>query len=144
MTAGPPPDHPLVSVGAAIVQDGRVLLVKRANPPLQGAWSLPGGRVELGETLSEAVSREVREETGLEVAVGPVIEVLERIERHQDHIAFHYVIIDYACRVVGGELACGSDASDTRWARLDELGSLGVTAAATAVLTRAVEWAVTG
>jgi mutator protein MutT len=144
MTAGQPPDHPVVSVGAAIVLNGRVLLVKRANPPLRGAWSLPGGRVELGETLSEAVSREVREETGLEVAVGPVIEVLERIEHDQDQIAFHYVIIDYACRVVGGELACGSDASDTRWARLDELGALGVTAAARAVLTRAVERAVTG
>jgi len=134
-------ERPVVSVGAAIVRDGQVLLIKRAQPPLQGAWSLPGGRVELGETLLEALAREVFEETGLDVAIGPVVEVLDRIDRTAGgEIASHYVIIDFACRVESGELVCGSDAADARWARIDELSSLRVTPEATAVCSRAVEW----
>ncbi|MGE0704725.1 MAG: NUDIX hydrolase [Vicinamibacterales bacterium] len=134
-------EKPVVSVGAAIVREGQVLLIKRGHPPLQGAWSLPGGRVELGETLHEALAREVLEETGLELTIGPIVEVLDRIDRTGDgRIAYHYVIIDFACRVVGGELACGSDAAGVRWTRVEELPALGVTPEATAVLTRAVEW----
>lgn len=135
------PERPVVSVGAAIVDRGRVLLVQRAQAPLQGAWSLPGGRVDLGETLVEAVAREVREETGLDVLVGPVLEVLDRIERAADgQVRYHYVIIDYGCRVAGGRLASGSDARDVRWARLDDLQALGVTPAAIEVFRRAMAW----
>ncbi len=130
-----------MSVGGAIVRDGQVLLVQRANPPLQGAWSLPGGRVELGEPLTDALAREVREETGLEIAIGPLLDVLDRIDRDASgRVTYHYVIIDYACRVAGGRLGRGTDAADVRWARADELAALGVTPAATAVLTRALEW----
>jgi len=138
---GRAPERPVVSVGAAIVRDGQVLLVKRANPPLQGSWSLPGGSVELGESLAEALAREVREETGLDISIGPVVEVLDRIDRDESgHVQYHYVIIDYACRVAGGVLECGTDAAAVRWAHPDELPGLGVTPVATSVLIRAVEW----
>ena len=98
------PARPIVGVGAVVVDDGRVLLVKRAQAPLKGEWSLPGGAVEVGETLSAAVQREVLEETGLVVSVGPIVEVLDRIHTDGDgRVEYHYVLIDYACTVVGGD-----------------------------------------
>jgi mutator protein MutT len=133
------PAQPVVSVGAVIVDDGRVLLIKRGQPPLQGRWSLPGGVVELGETLQEALVREVREETGLDVEVGPVVEVLERIEREDDaRVEYHYVIIDYRCRVRGGRLACGSDAADAQWVAASDIPSFGVTTAVAGVVHKAL------
>ena len=109
------PDRPVVSVGAAIIDGDRVLLVQRAQEPLKGRWSLPGGVVESGEELRAAVAREVREETGLNVEVGPVVEVLDRISRDDaGRIEYHYVIIDYLCRASSGSLACASDAADER------------------------------
>lgn len=107
------PDRPIVGVGAVVLVDGKVVLVKRAHEPLLGEWNLPGGGVEAGETLREACAREVLEETGLIVEVGETIEVFDRIMRDDDgRVQYHFVLVDYVCRPIGGELRCGTDASD--------------------------------
>lgn len=117
------PDRPIVGVGAVIIDSGRVLLVKRGSPPLLGQWSLPGGVVELGETLRSAAEREAREETGLMVKAGEVLEVLDRIIPGEGGRAqYHYVLIDFLCRVTGGELLAGGDAADAIWANENDLG----------------------
>jgi mutator protein MutT len=111
------PDRPIVGVGAVVIRDGQVLLVQRAQEPLSGKWTLPGGAVELGETLEEAVVRELREETGLEVRVLELVEAFERIARDEsDRPRYHYVLLDYLCVPVSGDLLAGSDVS-RRWAR---------------------------
>lgn len=109
------PAAPLVGVGAVIVDDGRVLLVRRGTEPAKGRWSIPGGLIELGEMLQEALIREVREETGLVVEPVALIELLDRIYRQDDRVRYHYVIADYLCRVTGGSLAAASDADEVRW-----------------------------
>lgn len=132
------PAQPVVGVGAAVLEGDRVLLVRRGHPPLKGEWSLPGGTVELGETLEAAVAREVLEETGIEVSVGPVVEVFDRVDRALDgRIEYHFVIVDYACTVRGGFIAHGSDAEDARWVPVRELPAYGLTAKATAVIGKA-------
>jgi 8-oxo-dGTP diphosphatase len=132
------PDRPIVGVGAVVIDAGRVLLVRRGNEPLKGEWSLPGGAVELGETLEGALVREIREETGLHIEVGPVVEVLDRVRRDSDgRIEYHYVIVDYVCRVRGGQLAAGTDAEDVRWTDLLDLERLGVSETAIAVIKKA-------
>jgi len=119
------PESPLVGVGAVIVQDQRVLLVRRGQPPLLGEWSLPGGVLECGETLREAVAREAREETGLLVEPGEMLGVYERVIRDDERrVRYHYVLIDFLCRPVGGDLKAGSDAADVRWFTHDELPAL--------------------
>jgi len=122
------PDRPVVAVGAIIVQAGRVLLVRRRHEPLAGRWSLPGGGVELGETLVEAIAREVREETGLDVTVGPVVEVLERISRDfEGRVAYHYVLVDYLCEPQADAMPrAGSDAADVALVAGHELTGYGV------------------
>lgn len=116
------PDRPIVGVGAVIVDGDRVVLVKRGSPPLLGEWSLPGGVVELGETLRAAAEREAREETGLIVKAGEVIEVLDRIiPGEKGAPQYHYVLIDFLCSVQGGELQAGGDAAEVRWAGETEL-----------------------
>jgi 8-oxo-dGTP diphosphatase len=116
------PDAPVVGVGAVILDQERVLLVRRGQEPLKGQWSLPGGALELGETLEEGIRREVREETGLEVEPVRIIEVLDRISHSEDgRIRYHYVLVDYLCRVTGGLLVCASDAVDVKWAAWDDL-----------------------
>jgi 8-oxo-dGTP diphosphatase len=134
------PDRPIVSVGAVVIDGDRVLLVKRGQEPLKGAWSLPGGVVEIGETLHAALIREVREETGLDVEVGAVVEVFDRVSRDADErVEYHYVIVDYVCRVAGGSLACASDAEDARWVSRGDLAQYNLTATAAAVVQRAFE-----
>ena len=117
------PSAPLVGVGAVIVEEGRVLLIRRGTEPLKGHWSLPGGLLELGEGLVDAVVREVREETGLEVEPIELIELLDRIHRQGERIQYHYVIADYLCRVAGGTLQAASDADGARWVEHAELNS---------------------
>jgi 8-oxo-dGTP diphosphatase len=119
------PECPLVGVGAIVVQEGRVLLVRRGQAPLLGEWSLPGGVLECGETLREAAVREAREETGLIVEPGELLGVYERVTRDEaGRVRYHYVLIDFLCRVAGGELKAGSDAADARWLTPGELDSL--------------------
>ena len=106
-----------------MIHQGRVLLVQRGQEPLRGEWSLPGGALELGETLEAGVSREVWEETGLRVKPVKIVETLDRIVRDAGGVRYHYVLIDFLCEWTGGELACGSDACDARWLRREELNS---------------------
>ena len=132
------PDRPVVSVGAIVLDGDLVLLVKRAHEPLKGQWSLPGGVVELGETLEAALVREVREETSLEIEVGPVVEVLDRL--HADatgRFEFHYVIIDYLCYPRSAALAHGSDADAVEWVPIAQLSERGVTAKVNEVVQKA-------
>jgi ADP-ribose pyrophosphatase YjhB (NUDIX family) len=117
------PLAPLVGVGAVVVDRGRVLLVQRGTEPARGQWSLPGGLVEVGESLTAAVAREVQEETGLVVEPVELIELLDRIYREGDRVRYHYVIADYLCRVTGGELRAGSDAAQARWVEREEWNS---------------------
>lgn len=131
-------DVPIVGVGAVIIDGDCVVLVKRGHEPLKGEWSLPGGTVEFGETLQSAVAREVAEETGLAVDVGPVIEVFDRVQRALGGgIEHHYVIVDYLCDVRDGRLVAGSDAEDARWVPVEELGAYHLTEKAMVVIDKA-------
>ena len=134
------PDRPVVGVGAVVLdEEGRVLLVRRAHEPLKGEWSLPGGVVELGETLQEALVRELLEETGLTVSVGPVVEVLDRVERGPDgRVEYHFVIIDYLCRAAGGRMMSASDAAEAVWVPPAELERYRLTEKAASVIAKAV------
>ena len=124
---------PVVAVGAFVFDDqGRVLLVERAKPPGEGLWTVPGGRLERGETLAQAVAREVREETGLIVAVGALVCVVERMGDD-----FHFVIIDYAARVIGGSLAAASDVRAAKFVSNDELAQLPLTDGLLELIARA-------
>ncbi|HEV2134163.1 MAG TPA: NUDIX hydrolase [Terracidiphilus sp.] len=117
------PSAPIMSVGAIIVDAGRVLLVRRGSEPLKGQWSMPGGALELGESLTEGLVREVREETGLLIEPVELIELLDRIYRDGDRVRFHYVIADYLCRVAGGKLRAATDADEVRWVERPEWNS---------------------
>lgn len=127
------PEAPIAGVGAVILQNHpagpgaspRVLLIRRGQEPLKGEWSLPGGAVELGETLEEAICREVLEETGLVVEAVEIVQALDRIVRDSEgRVRYHYVLIDFLCRVAGGSLACATDAVEARWAGPAELEGL--------------------
>ena len=134
------PEQPLIGVGAVIVERGRVVVVRRGHEPLKGEWSIPGGVVEVGETLREAAAREALEETGLRVEAGEVLEVLDRIVRDAEgRVQFHYVLVDFVCRVVGGELRSGGDAEEACWIGESELGRLGIADSAAAVLRKGLE-----
>lgn len=134
------PGRPYVGVGAVIVADGKVLIVKRKYDPLAGQWSIPGGAVELGETLEDCVAREMQEETGLEIAVGPVVEVFDRITRDENGgVRYHFVLVDYLCWPVGGALKAGSDVADARFVDPASLEEYGLTPKASEVIARALE-----
>ena len=116
------PEFPLVGVGSIIIEDDRVLLVKRAHPPIQGQWSIPGGVLEVGELVREAAVRGGREETGLIVEPGDLLGVYDRVLRNDEkRVQYHYVLIDFLCRRVGGELLAASDAAEVRWFTREEL-----------------------
>jgi 8-oxo-dGTP diphosphatase len=117
------PEAPIVGVGAVVIEGAKVLLVRRGHAPLKGEWSLPGGALELGETLQQGVVREVLEETGLMVEPAGMIEVLDRITQDEvsGRIHYHYVLIDFVCRVTGGTLRGGSDADEARWVGREDL-----------------------
>ena len=119
------PEVPLVGVGAIIIEGDRVLLVKRAHPPIQGQWSIPGGVLEVGELVREAAVREAREETGLVVEPEQLLGVYDRVLRNDEQrVQYHYVLIDFLCRRVGGELQASSDAVEVRWFTREELPAL--------------------
>jgi 8-oxo-dGTP diphosphatase len=134
----PYPDRPVIGVGAVVLDGDRVLLIKRGHAPLQGQWSLPGGGVEIGETLEQAIAREVLEETGLTVDVGPMVEVLDRISRDIDgRVEHHFVLVDFVCRPNGGVLRSASDAEDAAWVPLPDLARYEVASITVAVIQKA-------
>ena len=147
------PERPIVGVGGVVVDDGRALLIRRGNEPLMGQWSIPGGTLELGETLAEGTAREVKEETGLEVNVLDMIETFERInfgrgadetwssieERRRPR--FHFVIVDYLCERISGEPVAGGDVTDVAWTDEHELEKFALTPTATRVIRRAFSMA---
>ena len=138
------PERPIVGVGAVVIDGDRVVLVKRANEPLKGEWSLPGGAVDVGETLEDAIRREVREETGLAVEVGPIVDVLDRIRYDLDgRVRFHYILVEFLCRPTGGELLCASDAADAAWADGPDLTRYDVAEATISVITKGIARAAT-
>ena len=136
------PDRPIVGVGAVILDAGRVVLIKRRYEPLKGEWSLPGGGVEVGETLEAAVAREMEEETGLRVEVGPVIEVFDRIVRDDEQrVRYHYVLVDYLCWPIDGELRAGGDVDDAVLVDPAALAPFRLTTKAADVIARALRLA---
>jgi mutator protein MutT len=131
------PPGPVVGVGGVVVRGQRALIVKRAHDPRRGEWSIPGGTVELGERLTDAVRRELREETGLEVEVGRMLELFDRIH-HDDagRIRYHFVIVDFLCHAPFGDAEAGTDADEVAWVTADELDAYGVNAHAAAVIRK--------
>ena len=132
------PARPIVGVGGVLFIDQQVVLVRRRHPPLAGRWSLPGGAVELGETLHEGLQRELQEEIGLQTRVGPLVELLDRITRDSDgRVRYHYVLADFLCYRVSGTLKPGSDAETVVLADPDDLGSYDLTDEAQTVIASA-------
>jgi ADP-ribose pyrophosphatase YjhB (NUDIX family) len=133
------PKHPLPGVGALILRRNSILLVQRARDPLKGYWSLPGGLIEPGEKIADALTREVREETGLIVRPKKLFEIFERIILDVEGRAeYHYILHDYLCRVVGGELLAGDDAARVAWVPRAKLKDLQLTEGTLAVIERAL------
>jgi 8-oxo-dGTP diphosphatase len=119
------PDRPFVGVGAVVIREGQVLLVRRGRPPGEGLWAIPGGVVELGETLQAAAEREIKEETGLEVRAGAPVYTFDSIHRDSEGaIRFHYIIVDLTAQYISGEIRAGGDAGEARWVALSEVDAL--------------------
>lgn len=136
------PERPIVGVGGVVIAEGRTLLIRRGNPPLEGQWSIPGGTLEVGETLAEGVRRELAEETGVNVRVLDLIEVFERISPDAEgRPKYHFVIADYLCEAVDGEARAGSDVTDVAWCGEAELKGYALTATATRVILKAFQMA---
>jgi ADP-ribose pyrophosphatase YjhB (NUDIX family) len=137
------PEHPIVGVAAVVLRDGQVLLVLRGREPARGLWGLPGGMLEVGETLAQGVRREVLEECGIEIEVGPLVGVFEPMQRDgAGRLRYHYVVLDYLARYLSGELCAADDADDARWVDLDALERLPMLAETRAIIRRAAEQAV--
>jgi mutator protein MutT len=129
-------------VGGVVIADGRALLIRRGHPPLEGEWSIPGGTLELGETLLDAVRRELAEETGIEVRVGDLIEVFERIfPDGESQPKYHFVIADYLCEAIRGSARAGGDVTDVAWTTESELPRYSLTPTATRVIKKAFQMA---
>jgi len=119
------PSHPFIGVGALIVKDGRYLLIKRGKEPSKGKWSIPGGKVELGETLVEAVKREVLEECGIQIEIIKIFNVMDRILKDENgRTKYHFVLIDYYAQYISGEARALSDADDMKWVTAEEIVNL--------------------
>lgn len=139
------PDRPVVGVGGVVIDRGRAVLIRRGSEPLRGEWSIPGGTVELGETLEQGLIRELLEETGLEVRVLELIELFDRIyldngpasAREKKKPRFHYVIADYLCELVGGQPRAGSDVTDVVFVWEEDLSRFHLTETATRILKKA-------
>ena len=149
MTAGDReyPARPVVGVGGVVIRDGRVLIVRRGTEPLRGCWSIPGGTLEIGETIEEGVRREMREETGLEVRVLDLVEVWERIipsDRGGRQPRYHFVILDYLCAAEAGEPRPGSDAVELALVSEEELPDYHLSEAASRVVEKAFRMSSTG
>lgn len=136
------PERPIIGVGGVVIANGRALLIKRGHPPLEGEWSIPGGTLELGETLLDGVQRELLEETALQVRVVDLIEVFDRVFRDvSGRTQYHFVILDYLCEAVSGEARAGSDVTDVAWVAENDLERYSLTPTATRVIRRAFEMA---
>lgn len=134
------PDRPIVGVGGVVIAEGRVLLVRRGQPPMLGEWSIPGGMLEAGEPLAEGVRRELAEETGLDVRVGAFLDVFERIDLDAEgKTRHHYVVLDYLCEKLSGEARAASDVTEIAWAAPGELERYALTDVATRVIGKAFE-----
>jgi len=120
------PERPLVGVGVVVWHGERVLLIRRGKVPRVGQWSLPGGALELGETVAQGARREVLEETGLAIEVGEVLAVVDLIERDGDRVRYHYTLVDFSAEAERSELRPGGDAADARWFSLEEIEALGL------------------
>jgi ADP-ribose pyrophosphatase YjhB (NUDIX family) len=128
MTKRDYPEAPLVGVGAVIVQDGKILLIKRAFDPGAGKWSIPGGLVEIGEKLSEACEREAEEETGISIEVLELINAFDMIDRDENgKIKYHYVLVDFLAKPVGGEEKANSEVTEIKWVTHREAKAMDLT-----------------
>jgi 8-oxo-dGTP diphosphatase len=134
------PRQPIVGVGGVVIRDNRVLLIRRGREPLKGEWSIPGGMLELGESLQDGVKREVLEETGLKVHPLEALKVFDRVQKNGRRVRYHYVIVDYVCRPAGCRLKSGSDVLDARWVEREELHRYRITPKAAEVITDAFNW----
>jgi 8-oxo-dGTP diphosphatase len=134
------PSRPICAVGVVVCKDDSVLLIQRGNPPRRGDWSLPGGAVELGETLREAARREVREECGIEVALTALIDAVDLTQSDEaGQLQYHYVVIDFAAAYVGGSLCAASDVLDARWVSTADLGGYGLAAKTRQIIDQALK-----
>ncbi|MFN8472104.1 MAG: NUDIX hydrolase [Anaerolineae bacterium] len=136
-----PLPRPTVAVGGIVVDNNRILLIQRGHAPNKGLWTVPGGRVEWGETVREAVVREVREETGLSVELGPLVVIVDRMSEPDAENAYHFIILDFLARLVGGALQAGDDAAAARWVTPGEWQAMPTTEGLGPVLDKALRMA---
>ncbi len=132
------PQRPIVGVGAVVLAGELVLLIKRGVEPSKGLWSIPGGAVDIGESLEDACAREVAEETGITVTVGPLVEVVQRVLRDdRGRVEYHYILADYLCRAEAAEPVAADDAAEALWVALDQIDAMGLTPDTAAVIRKA-------
>lgn len=133
------PATPIPGVGVVVCKDDQVLLIQRGKPPRQGEWGIPGGVLELGETWRQAAAREVREECGIEIALGKVVDVVDLVVHDGDErVQYHYALVDFAAEYLGGDLRAASDVLDARWVSLDELSNYALPSMTQRVIRQAV------
>ena len=136
------PQRPIIAVGGVVIHDERALLIRRGQPPLEGRWSIPGGILEIGETITSAIERELKEETGISVRVLGLLEIYEKVLRDSDNRAqYHFIILDYMCEFVEGEAEAAGDVTDAAWVREEDLEKLQLTSAALRVVKKAFAFA---
>ena len=133
------PARPIAGVGVVVCKEGAVLLIRRGNPPRRGEWSIPGGVVKVGETWRAAAQREVREECGVKVHVGAIVDAIDIVARDETgRVQYHYAVVDFAARYVRGKVRAASDVMEARWVPLDELDALALPEQTRAVIGKAI------